>query len=285
MFRELLGLEPTAVGNNIYSPSPGMLKVMVSDLSGYKKKDYSSQYTGDRKMLVVCTEDDHLEMKNGNIFLTGNHPIETFVPLMHLHAAGFRFDFATPTGKPVAIEEWAFPRKDPEFDAFVASLKAAMEQPLAMSEVAAGVTNDAYLAVFIPGGHGALLGLPSDKNVGHILKSAHGKGLHIVSICHGPAALLAAADGAADEHFLFNGYAIAAFPDGMDRQLPTFGYLPGELPWYFGKRLEALGVDIINHLATGKTHVDRKLITGDSPLAADKLGQLATEALLDAHAS
>lgn len=280
MLKELLGLEPVATGDNTYSPAPGVLKVMVNDQSGYKKKSYDAKYTGDKKVLVVCTEQDRMEMKNGKNFLTGNHPVETFVPLMHLHSAGFQFEFATPSGKPVAMEQWAYPRKDPEFAAFAESLKPSMDKPRAMADAESQLGNGGYLAVFIPGGHGALLGLPHDKHLGNILKTAHAQRLHIISICHGPAAFLAAAEDAADEHFLFNGYAIAAFPDRMDKQLPTFGYLPGPMPWYFGKRLEALGTDIVNGLATGKTHVDRKLITGDSPMAADKLGQLATEALL-----
>lgn len=284
MLKELLGLEPTAAGTNIYSPAPGVLKVMVGDQSGYKPHSYESRYSGDKKILVVCTEQAHMEMKNGKIFLTGNHPVETFVPLLHLQAAGFQFEFATSTGQPVAIEQWAFPRKDPEFDAFVSGLKPALEKPLRMADAAAKLDSDGYLAVFIPGGHGALLGLPHDRTLGSILKTARSKGLHMISICHGPAAFLAAAEDAADEHFLFKGYAIAAFPDGMDRQLPTFGYLPGPMPWYFGKRLSALGTDIVNSLATGKTHVDRKLITGDSPMAANKLGQIAATALLEAHA-
>ncbi len=280
MLKELLGLIPTKVSDNIYSPSPGWLKVRVWDESGYKGKEYGSQYEGNKKILVVCTEESHMEMKNGDIFLTGNHPVETFVPLMHLASAGYKFDFATPTGRPVAIEEWAFPREDPEFDSFFKAQKSAIDSPLKLADAAKGVKEDAYVAVFIPGGHGALLGLPQDKNLGEILHDAMNKGLKIISLCHGPAALLAASEGSTKGDFLFNGFAIAAFPDGMDKQLPKFGYLPGKMPWYFGKRLTSLGVDIINHLATGKTHVDRNLITGDSPMSANTLGEIATEALL-----
>jgi D-lactate dehydratase / protein deglycase len=56
--------------------------------------------------------------------------------------------------------------------------------------------------------------------------------------------------------------------------------MPGHMPWYFGKRLKELGVDIINKKANGTCHRDRKLITGDSPNAANKLDKMAAEALL-----
>lgn len=50
--------------------------------------------------------------------------------------------------------------------------------------------------------------------------------------------------------------------------------------WLVGERLRALGVEILNTGITGQCHQDRKLITGDSPLASNKLGKLAADALL-----
>ena len=64
--------------------------------------------------------------------------------------------------------------------------------------------------------------------------------------------------------------------------MPKIGYLPGTMPWYFGEKLEELGVTITNKLATGHTHQDRKLISGDGPLAANDFGKMSAEALLKA---
>ena len=60
--------------------------------------------------------------------------------------------------------------------------------------------------------------------------------------------------------------------------------MPGALTWAFGERLQALGVEILNKDITGKTYQDRKLITGDSPFAANNVGKAAAKALLDALA-
>ncbi|MCB0692535.1 MAG: hypothetical protein KDC16_12890 [Saprospiraceae bacterium] len=38
---------------------------------------------------------------------------------------------------------------------------------------------------------------------------------------------------------------------------------------------------IVNKLPVGITHIDRKLISGDSPLAANKLGKLAAKTILN----
>ena len=63
-------------------------------------------------MLVICTEQRNMTMANGKKFSTGNHPVETLVPMMHLRDAGFELEIVTPTGAPVQIEMWAMPRKD-----------------------------------------------------------------------------------------------------------------------------------------------------------------------------
>ncbi|MEC8568356.1 MAG: protein deglycase HchA, partial [Pseudomonadota bacterium] len=58
------------------------------------------------------------------------------------------------------------------------------------------------------------------------------------------------------------------------------GYMPGQLPWLVGENLEKLGVKILNKGITGQVHKDRKLLTGDSPLASNNLGKLAATTLL-----
>ena len=64
--------------------------------------------------------------------------------------------------------------------------------------------------------------------------------------------------------------------------MPKLGYLPGTMPWYFGDKLEDLGMTIDNKLASGQTHQDRKLISGDGPLAANEFGKLCANELLRA---
>ena len=34
------------------------------------------------------------------------------VPMLHFRDAGFKFDIATTTGRPVVLEMWAYPTKD-----------------------------------------------------------------------------------------------------------------------------------------------------------------------------
>ena len=93
--------------------------------------------------------------------------------------------------------------------------------------------------------------------------------------------LLAAGLGEDNGDFLFRGYEICVFPDSLDTGANVeIGYIPGPMPWLVGERLRALGVTILNSDITGKVHKDRRLLTGDSPLASNNLGKLAAETLL-----
>jgi len=61
-------------------------------------------------------------------------------------------------------------------------------------------------------------------------------------------------------------------------------YIPGELTWYCGEKLIALGVTIVNKAADATVVEDRKLITGASPKACQGLGVLVAKKLLESYA-
>jgi molecular chaperone Hsp31 and glyoxalase 3 len=52
------------------------------------------------------------------------------------------------------------------------------------------------------------------------------------------------------------------------------------MPWKFGEKLRALGVQFVNRKADDTCHTDRHLITGASPQAANAFGQMAARELL-----
>ena len=122
-----------------------------------------------------------------------------------------------------------------------------------------------------------MLGLPDNEDVGKVLHWGHEQDLFTLALCHGPAALLAAKT---EKGFLYDGYKMAVFPDSVDKQTPMIGYLPGPIPWWVCEKLTALGAQIINTKADASCHVDRRLITGASPKAANTFGRLASETLL-----
>lgn len=280
--KESMGMEPQKIGDNLYKPSPFVIKTSAAVASKYEPHDYGSTYEGTKKILMIGVEQHELTTGNGKKFFTGNHPVETFVPIAHFDAVGFEIDIATANGESQKFEEWAFGDGDPAIDEMKQKLQPKIDAPMTFADALPKVAAGEYIAIFIPGGHGPLIHLTQSEGLKKILLEASALDLFIISLCHGPAALLSAGMGETEETFVFRGYKIAAFPDDMDKQIHHFGYLPGPVPMLFNERLEWLGMDVISRVMHGKTHVDRKMITGDGPPAANPLGLEATEAMLKA---
>ncbi len=280
MLKKLLGLAPILESDGSYSPSKMALKMGVSDQTDFENISYKKYQGKQSKILVIFTEEKNLKMKNGKFFSTGNHPVEALLPMLHLRNAGFEFEIATPTGKPVVFEMWAFPEKDEHVQDIYNELKFRFDKPLKLSDFinSAFSQPNSYAAVFIPGGHGAMIGIPEDRNVAKILNWAHDNDVFTISLCHGPGAFLSTTLD--NQEFLYKGYNMAVFPDSVDNKTPMIGYLPGKMPYGLSENLKNLGATLVNTKMDKTVHVDRKLITGASPLASNELGKLAANTLL-----
>lgn len=279
-----LSREPTPdpAEDNAFFPSPYSLSRYTAPRTDFDGVAHKGAYTGRGKVLMIATEERYLLLGNGRMFSTGNHPVEMLLPAHHLMETGFEVDVATLSGYPAKLELWAMPTQDEAVLAAYEALKPKLKQPKKLSAVIAdelGPDSD-YLAVFIPGGHGAVVGLPESTEVEQTLDWALANDKFIITLCHGPAALLAAS--VSKQQSPFAGYSVCVFPDALDEG-PNLeiGYLPGRLRWLVAHLLSRQGLTVVNDAMTGQTHRDRKLLTGDSPLASNKLGQLAAAALLD----
>lgn len=280
MIKKILGLAPKLTADGSYSPSPLSLKLATSKVTDYQKVDFP--HKGHGKILVVCSEESRVPTANGKYFSSGNHPVETLVPMLHLQNAGFDFEILTLTGRPVQFEMWAMPEDDQHVMALYQQYLPNFSNPGSLREWVNGQGDQVgdYVAIYFPGGHGALMGLPESEDVGKLIHWAVNNDLFVLAICHGPAALLAAAKSG--QAYPFEAYKLAAFPDSVDRQTPLIGYMPGQLTWFFGEKLKSLGVEIVNSGADKSCFADRKLISGASPKAANDFGMLCAKSLLNA---
>ena len=277
---EVMRPTPDMAEDNAFFPSPYSLSQFTSQKSNLSDADYVNPYTGGRwKILVIGADERYLLTDNGTMFSTGNHPVETLLPMYHIDKAGFSFDIATLSGNPVKFELWAMPKEDQEIMGLFQKYKDQFKKPLKLADIIANAlgNNSDYIGVFIPGGHGALIGLPESEEMKKTLEWALEQDKFIISLCHGPAAFLAIGKNPA-----FEGFKICAFPDALDAKTPEIGYMPGHLTWKFGAQLQALGFELMNSDISGAVYQDRKVLTGDSPLAGNALGKLAAEALLKA---
>eukprot|EP00980_Cylindrotheca_fusiformis_P004680 scaffold992_cov116-Cylindrotheca_fusiformis.AAC.15 len=258
-----------------FIPSSFSRMVAVPANTHYNPHDYE-KYTGKKKILVICTEERYLTMANDKDFSTGNHPVETLLPMMHFAQAGFEMELCTPTGDPVQFEMWAMPERDEHVAEYYKANFGKFQEPKSLHSVAVSLNNDSpYIAVFIPGGHGAMLSLPEDEDLAKIIQWTKKQDIYLITLCHGPAALLSTKDANP-----YKGYSICAFPDSVDKMAPKIGYLPGPMPWCLGEKLTAAGFKIVNKRANGMVKKDRKLVTGSDPKSANALGKLATDCIL-----
>ena len=135
-------------------------------------------------------------------------------------------------------------------------------QPAALSAL-----TDAELAgfdaVFAPGGHGPMVDLADNPDVGRLLLALHRKHAPIAALCHGPAMLLSAPERAGGQ-WLFDGYRLTSFTDEEEDQTET-GLLG--MAWLLDVALKNAGAVFDDGPAAWISHVvvDRNLITGQNP--------------------
>jgi molecular chaperone Hsp31 and glyoxalase 3 len=275
---------PDEAEENAFFPSPYSLSQDTAPRTDFDGLVTDETYAGDRwKVLVIATDERYMRMANDTFFSTGNHPVETLLPIHHIAQAGYGVDVATVSGGPGKLEWWAFPQDDDAVAAAWRGTRDAFRAPRTLAGVIADGLDD-YAAVFVPGGHGAMNGIPASRDVQRALDWFLEHDRLIITLCHGPAALLAA--GIDRDANPFAGSTIVAFPDALDTGANVeIGYLPGPMPWALGERLRAAGIIVDNDEMTGATTRDGNLLTGDSPLAANQLGKDAVTALLQRFGS
>lgn len=290
----VLGLNPqpaekqNASDPESWLPSTRSLASGTPTIKKFEELTIETPYTGGKKILVLCTTKKFLEMANGKYFNTGHQASETFVPIYHMEKCGFAFDFATPDGAPVAIEEWTFPMAtgyEDKLRQVQAKLQDKLSAPMKMTDILPGgiVNLEPYAAIFLPGGHGPTIEQHKIEALGKILRAAHEISLPTISLCHGPSAFRAAAIGGGE--FPYKDYKICVFPDKMDKMTPKFGYLPGYMKEedMVEAQLRKLGFLIQNKEMDDSTCVDRELVTGASQVASQTLAFTACRFLADKY--
>lgn len=274
---------PDTAEYNAFFPSEYSLSQYTAPTTDFDGVKFEQPYTGGKfKVLMVATDERYLKMQNGTLFSTGNHPVETLLPMLHIHKAGFEIDVATLSGNSVKLEMWAMPKDDEAVQDIFQTYLPKLQQPKKLADILNEATGEhsPYVAVFIPGGHGAFNQLPQSSEMKTLLNWALNNDKHIITLCHGPAVLVATVENG---ECPFKDYELCVFPDALDEGANIeIGYMSGRLPWLAESRLRELGVKVMNTGISGQVHHDRQLLTGDSPLAANALGILAADVLLKA---
>lgn len=138
----------------------------------------------------------------------------------------------------------------------------------------------AYDAVFVPGGHGPMVDMYDNPDVGRMLRIMQNKQAAIASLCHGPAMLLSAPERY-DGQWLFDGYRMTCFTDEEENQTEA-GRLG--MSWYCDTALKNAGAVFDDGPSAWASHVvvDRNLITGQNPASSEAIADAVIKYLQSA---
>ncbi len=206
--------------------------------------------------------------------LAPDHPtglwLEEFaVPYMAATAAGVAVTVASPKGGAVPLD----PKTEPD-DKQRKEWGAAL-QALQSSVTLASVKDDAFDAVFIPGGHGPMMDLAHDDTLAGIVARQDAAGKLIAAVCHGPAALVNAkrADG---QPFL-QGRRVTGFTNAEER----LAGLKDVVPFLLEDAMKSSGADFHSALVPMLSHIehDGNLLTGQNPRSSNAIAKAMVDAL------
>ncbi len=217
------------------------------------------------RVLILTTSADHFP--DGHP--TGLWLEEFAVPYVALSGAGVDVTVVSPLGGQVPIDPRSEPSAVQRDDWGAAIDELGQTAKLDDSYRAAD-----YDALFVPGGHGAMMDLAVDPAVAALVSDFARSGKIVAAICHGPAALVGAT--LADGTPLVRGKRVTSFTDAEE----VAAQLQDAVPFSLQQKLTSLGArflpgtDFADHVVR-----DGELITGQNPRSSQSLADLLVAAL------
>ncbi len=223
------------------------------------------------KVLFILTSADKIGKENKP---TGFWYEELTIPYYELIDKGFQVDFASPNGgkPPYDPNSLAADIYPVSVERFLKDVK--VQQQFQHSHKISRVNFDRYQAVFFPGGHGAVVDLPKDKDLAEKLGAFFEKGKIVAAVCHGPGALISARKS--DGKSILYERKVSCFTNTEEEKT----HLKDDVPFL----LEDKVVDCGARFERGEDFEefavrDRNLITGQNPASSRKVAELLVGAL------
>ncbi|KAE8153805.1 class I glutamine amidotransferase-like protein [Aspergillus avenaceus] len=251
----------------------------------------------DKKVLIILSDADSIPLKKTSGQQAGqtvDQPSGFFLmelakPLQKVLDSGYEVTFASPKGHE--------PTPDPNSESLLAfagnfyersrendlmermKRENGFSRPRPFSTLSDDELNS-FAGVFIPGGHAPLRDLGDDPDLGRVLRHFHDRSRPTAAICHGPFAFLST-KFAGDGKFAYKGYRITSWSDAEEKMMEMV----------MGGEVQKVESDLRNEGAVmiegakqkvGSITVDRELVTGANPMAANAVGDQFLH-MLSAH--
>jgi len=247
-------------------------------------------------VLVVLSDQDKLDLKDGKVMETGFFLNELMEPVQTFIAAGHTVVFATPSGRAPSADQksddvsfWGGNEKArQESKALMATLKLTSKSgspAISLAEVKK-IGYDKFDAVFVPGGHIPMQDLLKNKDLGELLTSFHNNQKVTGLTCHGTIALLSTIPDAKGyvakleagqrpqpSQWIYKGYKMTAFTNEEEEQAKGF-LNGGQMKLFPQDGLVAAGASFVEAKPWSANVVeDRELISGQNPQSAKAVAE------------
>lgn len=228
----------------------------------------------DKGVLVVCTSADVV----GGDHKTGLWLEELAAPYYAFIEAGLEVTVASTKGGKVPVD--AASRQG---DAYTADAKrfdadAKATEALQDSRPIASLNIRDYKMIYVPGGHGACVDLPDNKDLIRAIETAYAEQSVVATVCHGPACLVNCKKRNGEA--LVKGLRVTGFSNDEEDAVG----LSNKVPFSLESKLRSLGAKYEAGSNWAENAVldasgSGTLITGQNPASSKKVAELAIQSL------
>jgi putative intracellular protease/amidase len=224
-----------------------------------------------KKILMILTS--HAEMENTDS-KTGLWLGEFTEPYYEFIDKGYEVTLASPKGGEPPIDPLSKITEN-----ITASNRRFQDDQIAQNKFSNTLKLDEvniaeFDGLFIPGGHGPIWDLATNETSGRIILDFFASNKPVAAVCHGPAALLKAAEL---QPGLLKGKKVTGFTNTEE----AMAFRSDNVPYKLETRLKELGADFHAALVPYTAHIEKDglLITGQNPSSATPTAQALIKAL------
>ena len=185
------------------------------------------------------------------------------------------YDIASPAGGPIPLDERSIDRRDTIDEKWYnnPAFRHKLENSLKLDDVNPGN----YQIIYFTGGHGTMWDFPRNPAVQRITQYIYENGGMVAAVCHGVSALLNVT--LSDGSLLINNRQITGFSN-MEEKLVR---LDEEVPFLLEDALRQKSANYSKGLIPFLPYieVDERLVTGQNPLSARKVGRKVLEEMYE----
>lgn len=255
-----------------------------------------------KRILVILSGSDRLNLKDGKIYNTGFYLNELMVPVKKMLDNGFELVFANPEGtRPFLDKGSDSPAYFGNNEEQHKNHKDLLEKLKILSITESPVNSfkkiideglDRFDGLFVPGGHAPMEDLADNEELGSIFRHFNEKAKPTALVCHGPVALLSAIknasgfmkkvkDGssaeakAALEDWPYAGYDMTVFSTDEENAVSGERGIGGFVQFDPQSTLELAGGKMKqgHKMFENNVVVCKELVTGQNPASDEELAE------------